>query len=420
MSAAAEISRHRESPAPTDVLFVTMAFPVASEAFAGVEVRSLLALGARVRVRALRPRLAAHERLLADWRLEGLDLTHWSSLGMLRGALAMLLRPIETLRVLASLLRYALISPRLAWRCALFVPRMFEILAECERRPPGVLHVFWGHYPAVLARLVERRLPAVHVSMSLGAYDLVYGFGPSIGAANDADTIWTHAQCNVEAIRAMGISNPRLQVLRRGLDLKEVPQAPTRKIPGRIVTVARLEKEKGVDDAIRAFGAAHAKLPHLKLVVIGEGPDRKRLERLTRDLRLSHDVQFLGAVGHSKVFEELSTADIFLLLSRSLAERLPNSVKEAMACRCVCITTRTPGIEELRAHACNPIVVEQGDYEGAGRKLLEVLADADGYREAREHARAFVLREFDAVTVAARRLSAWRGATEPFLEQEVV
>lgn len=390
-----------------DVLIATIAFPVPSEAFAGVEVRALIEHGAHVRVRALRSRHELADALLSDWRLRELDVTQGSVLGLVRGLWAMLVRPATTPWALTWLCRHAWRSPLLLLRSLALLPRIFDILGECERRPPDVVHLFWGHYPAVLGALVKRRLPSIHVSMSLGAYDLVYRFGPSIAAANTADSVWTHAQSNVEAIRSMGINNPRLEVLRRGLDLTQIPPSCSDKIAGRIVTVARLEENKGVDDAIRTFSTVHSQMPHTRLVVIGEGPCRRRLERLVRELGLRDRVRFTGATHHSAVFRELAVAEVFVLLTRNPSERLPNALKEAMACRCICITTHSSGIEELRAHASNPVVVAQHNLAEAAQHLLNVLSAPQNYEEAREAGREFLLRDFDSRVLAGRRLAVW-------------
>src|SRR5690606_1543069 len=116
----------------------------------------------------------------------------------------------------------------------------------------------------------------------------------------------------------------------------------------RVVVAGRLVEAKGVDDALRVFGAVLRSAPFATLRVLGEGEELPRLKRLATSLGLKGAVEFEGHVSHRRVLEELSRAEVLLHLSHS--ERLPNVVKEAMACRCVAITTRTEGIEELVEH----------------------------------------------------------------------
>lgn len=79
------------------------------------------------------------------------------------------------------------------------------------------------------------------------------------------------------------------------------------------------------------------------------------LQQLAEDLGVRDSVEFRGYVPHSQVYREMSQAELFLFFSKD--ERLPNVVKEAMACRCLCLVTKTPGIEELITSGENGFVL---------------------------------------------------------------
>src|SRR5690606_5389849 len=233
-------------------------------------------------------------------------------------------------------------------RALAVLPRSFDILDSLEKDPPDVLHTEWGHYPTVVARLVQQRLPAIVVSISLIAYDLTTEFGGTIDVVKDAEVVRTQARANVEHIvRFAGLPKERVAVVHDGVEFARIRRVygQTPKIAGRCVAAGRLVPQKGIDDAIRAFALSKARVGHASLRVLGEGADLGRLQRLTRELGIEDSVTFLGHVSHEQVIAEFSSAEIFLHMSHS--ERLPNVVKEAMACRCACITTRTVGIEEL-------------------------------------------------------------------------
>jgi glycosyltransferase involved in cell wall biosynthesis len=100
---------------------------------------------------------------------------------------------------------------------------------------------------------------------------------------------------------------------------------------------------------------------------MGDGPDRERLAALADDLNIRDDVKFLGHVSEERVFTEMARSDIFVFMSDKEGERLPNVVKEAMACRCFCVSSRTPGMEELIDQGTNGYLVDSGDVEEAGR-----------------------------------------------------
>jgi glycosyltransferase involved in cell wall biosynthesis len=374
-------------------------------------MKALQANGANLRVRGMRGRHELQGKLLGTHGLEGLDISYSSPLAYARGLAFAVRHPWMALRALFWTVWHGRRTPLLTLRCLLLFPRLLDIFRECRRRPPDVLHLYWGHYPSVVGYLAGQYLPHVHLSVCLCAFDLIYAFGPGLAIAEGADTLWTQAECNVHRIRELGVRNPRLLVQMRGVDLAEVPDATrlTGKRRGKIVTIARLVRNKGVDDALRVFAAALARHPHLTLSIIGEGEERPALEKLARELKVDHAVNFMGAQVHSVVYDELAAADFMLLMTKNPSERLPNAVKEAMACRCICVMTASPGIEELTDVLENQCIVQIGDCAAAAAHLLDVIGHPERYELDRDVGREFVLRSCDARAIARRRIEAWRG-----------
>lgn len=95
------------------------------------------------------------------------------------------------------------------------------------------------------------------------------------------------------------------------------------------VTAARLIHLKGGSLAIKALSAVAGEVPDLRLLVAGRGPDRARLERLARQLRVEDRVEFIGWLDRSELLTMLSRAD--LLLFPSMHEECGAVVLEAMA-----------------------------------------------------------------------------------------
>lgn len=404
-----------------DVLVVTSSFPLPSEAFAAVEFRALESAGARLRIRAFRPERRESAALAEKLKLRRADVTHATPGSYLRGVRFAVAHPIMACRTLFWTLWNGRDTPGLTFRCLLLLPRFFEIFAECLRAPPSVIYLYWGHYPAVVGYLAKRYLTGVHVSMGLYAFDLVYRFGPGIRMADEVDSLVTLAECNVGQIRSLGVTNDRLLVFLHGIDLSEVPEPAclVAKRAGTIVTIARLVKNKGVDDALRVLALASRKNPDLTLKVIGEGEEIESLLTLAAQLGIYDKVEFMGAVSHDRVYEELAAADLFLLMSRNPSERLPNSVKEAMACSCICVVTESPGIEELLRPLARKFVVRQGDCEEAASRLIEATADRETNDKDRQAGREFILANFDAARIARAKLAAWRGGPkEPAADRE--
>lgn len=109
-----------------------------------------------------------------------------------------------------------------------------------------------------------------------------------------------------------------------------------------LVTVSRLVEKNAVDDIIKA-------LPHLrptvKLLVIGDGEDRRKLENLAQKLNVADRVQFLGAIDNTEVPAYLKACDIFI--RPSLVEGFGNSFVEAFAAGIPVIATPVGGITDF-------------------------------------------------------------------------
>lgn len=391
---------------------IAMAFPEQSETFVSARVKSLAERGVQVEVHSLRPDSPHAEELAVARGIADVPRTHLSALSVARGLAVALTRPRLSLRYLQWLVGTTRAKPDTLLRSLVLSPRVFGVFADLTRRPPDVVHAEWGHYPALVVWLVQAGLPGVSTSIALNAYDLTMEYGPSVTVADQADLIRTHTRANVpHIVRFTGVAAERVKLIYNGVNVPAVDEAVARteKVPGRVVTIARMIPEKRIDLVIRTFAACAPQAPHARLRVFGEGVERQRLESLVDELGLSDSVSFLGHVHHARMIEEIAQAEVVMLLSETVDERLPNVVKEGMAARCVTITTRSVGIEELVDHGVSGFVVDYGDLEGAQRALAWALSDSDAARAMGDVARAEVAKEFDHETNVSRFLDLWRG-----------
>ncbi len=395
---------------PLRVWFVTMRFPVVSEAFAGVEVRALLRHGVDLKIFAIRGAAPGGAELLRRWGLQGISLDAGGLRSLGPAFLLMIAEPAKVLATIIWTWRAAWRRPLLLARCMALLPRMLELFRRAQRDRPAVVHLFWGHYPAVLGHMLQKWLPETVLSISLGAYDLLYRFPPSVLVANAADCLWTHAAVNLPALREMGVEVSRCRVLVRGVDLDQVPGGCLPKRGSTIVTAARLVRGKGTHRVIDAFARVADRVADARLIVLGSGPERTRLEQLVRHLRLADRVRFAGNVPHDEVYRELKSASVFMLLSTWPSERLPNVVKEAMACGCTCIVSDSPGILELMSCLQQPQIVPGGDPARAATLLQHVLAHPARFEAERARGIDYCRTHLDAMNVAGKRVEAWLDA----------
>jgi glycosyltransferase involved in cell wall biosynthesis len=326
-----------------------------------------------VSVYSMRKPPADAAELLDERDLSGLPTNQCSFAAELRGVVMLFRRPFITARLLAWLVVRSWRRPIQLLTSFVAIPRSLDILGSLERERPDVVHLFWGHYPCVVGYLVATRLPNTVLSMFIGAYDLECAYGGTRWVASRANLISTHSRSNFAVLEALGVRHDRVHLAYRGLDPCWFASPSVPKTRHRIVAAGRLDAEKGMDDALRAFSRIHLGWPDATLRIVGEGPQRARLERLSRRLGIESSVTFPGHMSQFDLRKELCAAEIFLHMSWGDGERLPNVVKEAMASRCVCVVTRTPGIEELVRDGDHGFVVALHDIDTAAARVDAVF-----------------------------------------------
>jgi len=82
-----------------------------------------------------------------------------------------------------------------------------------------------------------------------------------------------------------------------------------------LMSASQLLQTKGIDLNIRAIKELKAKNINLTYLIVGDGPDRKRLEGLVQELNLRETVKFMGALPHNEVMKFMSACDIFTMPS---------------------------------------------------------------------------------------------------------
>jgi L-malate glycosyltransferase len=139
-----------------------------------------------------------------------------------------------------------------------------------------------------------------------------------------------------------------------------------------LVHTSNFRGVKRVEDVIQIFAKVREKMPS-KLLLVGDGPERPKMEKLCREMKICNDVRFLGKL--EAVEEVLSIADLFLMPSEK--ESFGLAALEAMACEVPVISTNAGGIPELNTHGVTGFVSEVGDVEDMVKNALHVLDDAN-------------------------------------------
>jgi L-malate glycosyltransferase len=139
-----------------------------------------------------------------------------------------------------------------------------------------------------------------------------------------------------------------------------------------ILYVGRLVKRKGIIYLLKAFKEVHEEYNRCKLVIVGDGPERKFLENYCEKIQIKSNTSFLGKIEKNDIPLVYQKSHIFVL--PSLEESLANAAIEAMACGLPIITTNTGTAEIINN---NGFIVERENPEQIRQALLKYIKDRD-------------------------------------------
>lgn len=145
--------------------------------------------------------------------------------------------------------------------------------------------------------------------------------------------------------------------------------------------ISNFRSVKRAEDAIYIFQKVYEK-EKCKLLMIGDGPERNRLEQVCREIGLCHEIRFLGKQG--AIEELLSISDLFLLPSSN--ESFGLAALEAMALEVPVVSTNAGGIPEVNIHGETGYLSEIGDVDDMAQNALSILSDADTHSRFRANA----------------------------------
>lgn len=203
-------------------------------------------------------------------------------------------------------------------------------------------------------------------------------------ALGAADALLPVSRYTADLLVARGADRRRIQVIPNGTEPERFyPQDATaqrralgvedRKV---LLTVARLVGRKGIDTVLRALPRVAADVPDVVYLIVGDGPDRGRLEHLAAEVGVAGRVRFLGRVPYAEVPALFNTCDVFVMPSRNAepdVEGFGIVFLEANACGKPVVGARAGGIPDAIIHGETGLLTTPGDPADLARALLCLL-----------------------------------------------
>ena len=181
-----------------------------------------------------------------------------------------------------------------------------------------------------------------------------------------------------------------------GIDIARFGGAPAADGEPTVLFVGRLEREKRVDDLIRAFSLVPGRV---RLEIVGDGTHRKGWTDLARDLGLSSRVRFRGTVDDDELVAAYRRATVFCM--PGVAELQSLVTLEAMAAGRPVVAADAVALPHLVRPGHNGLLYRPGDVAGLAAALNEVLGDPEGRARMGEASREMVARHALEGTLAA-------------------
>jgi sugar transferase (PEP-CTERM/EpsH1 system associated) len=198
------------------------------------------------------------------------------------------------------------------------------------------------------------------------------------------DRIVAVGECVRQAlIHNEGFPAERIEVIYNGVDLQRFEKVGHRETTRQAIGcsnddflcifVARLDPIKDHRTAILAIREVVKQRPNVRLLVVGDGPQRGVLEELIRKEGLAASVRMLGT--RRDIPELLSAADLFLLTS--VSEGIPLTIIEAMGIGLPVVATNVGGIGEVVIDQATGFFFPAGDYHGMAAAVRRLAEDPD-------------------------------------------
>ncbi|MEK7473206.1 MAG: glycosyltransferase family 4 protein [Patescibacteria group bacterium] len=217
-----------------------------------------------------------------------------------------------------------------------------------------------------------------------------------------ADRVRTVSERGKRGLVSIGIAEDKIDVIPIATDVSRFSSLDrSRAMPNQILCISRLEAEKGIGVLLSAFAILHEKHPEASLVIVGDGSERKTLEKLARSFHINDAVLFAGA--SDDVATYVSRAGVYV--QPSYFEGWGLAVIEAAAAGLPIVMTDVGCAGEVIKHEESGLVVPPGNAHALADALGRVLNDEALRRALGEAARRAIanLPGPDATAEAIRR-----------------
>ncbi len=270
----------------------------------------------------------------------------------------------------------------------------------------GGYDIYHGHIytSGIAANLLARRYGGVAVNTIHGSYYPEWDMLVNPAAAvfyKAAERILAPALAHMSGLQIhtgeyfarqvekWGAKKEKIRIIYNGVDIKKFnPEAKKTDLQYScpvLLSARRLVRKNGLDRLLQAMPYILDQI-ECKLLIIGDGPERYNLKRMTQELGIEKNVGFLGEVPHEDMADYIAVADIAII--PSIVEASSIFMLEAMAMCKPVVATSAWGLAEI-INGKNGVL---SDHRHLGETIVMLLSDPALMKELGRNARAYVIR----------------------------
>jgi len=247
-------------------------------------------------------------------------------------------------------------------------------------------------------------------------------------SARNCDLIIANSDYTARLLKSIGVTDQQIEVLPGGVNAREFVNPykaveevaalrKTLKLPEKgvlILTVCRLVEKKGLDFLIRAMAEIQKNIPAAFLVVVGDGREKKKLQKLAVSFGLEQKILFCGQKSIQEIPPYFWCADLFVLASRESidkktglkdVETMGRVLCEANAAGIAVLASRTGGVPSVIQHEKNGLLYAIDQQEEFLKNLIRILTDQDLRNNLITNGLERAQSEFDWQVILAKNLS---------------
>lgn len=226
---------------------------------------------------------------------------------------------------------------------------------------------------------------------------------------NRCDLITCPSESARKELLKINFTKP-IEVISNGIDLLQFDNSNYKKFMKKyklrgktLLFVGRIAYEKNIGYLLDCFKLVIKKIPEIRLLLIGGGPQMTEIKELVKELDLSEEVIFVGKMEHSKLIKSgvFKVGNIFVTASKTETQGI--TVLEAQANGMVCVAMDARGTKDLIKNGFNGYLVKDGDKKGFAKRIIDLFENKKLYnrmkkntlKEVRKHNINFVIGQWE-------------------------